>query len=114
MVAEVRQAPPDARARFGWLRKSVLPALVLVVMTLAAYAPVTNSGFVWDDDLYVTGNAHLKNAAGLFDMWFRLGSTTMYVPALSTSPASSSCGTSCDGSRSAAPGSRRRCSACTP
>ncbi len=84
MVAEVRQAPPDARARFGWLRKSVLPALVLVVMTLAAYAPVMNAGFVWDDDLYVTGNAHLKNAAGLFDMWFRLGSTTMYVPALFT------------------------------
>lgn len=65
-------------------RDLFLPALVLVVITLAAYAPVVNAGFIWDDDGYVTENVHLRSAAGLFDMWFRLGSTTMYVPAVFT------------------------------
>jgi tetratricopeptide (TPR) repeat protein len=66
------------------VRQVVLPALVLVVMTAAAFAPVVNAGYVWDDDGYLTGNPHLKDAAGLFDMWFRLGATTMYVPAVFT------------------------------
>jgi tetratricopeptide (TPR) repeat protein len=83
-VNQVRQAPADARARFDSVRQVVLPALVLVAITVAAFAPVVNAGYVWDDDLYVTGNPHLKNAAGLFDMWFRLGATTMYAPAVFT------------------------------
>jgi protein O-mannosyl-transferase len=83
-VVEVRQAPPDARRRLESVRPLVLPALVLVVMTVAAFAPVVNAGYVWDDGLYVTGNPHLKDAAGLVDMWFRFGSTTMYAPAVFT------------------------------
>ena len=83
-VNQVRPAPADARARFDSARQVVLPALVLVAITVAAFAPVVSAGYVWDDDLYVTGNPHLKNAAGLFDMWFRLGATTMYAPAVFT------------------------------
>jgi Flp pilus assembly protein TadD len=62
----------------------VLPALVLVALTVAAFAPVVNARYVWDDELYVTGNPHLEDAAGLLEMWFRLGSTTMYAPAVFT------------------------------
>ena len=81
---QVHPAPADARARLDSVRQVVLPALVLVVITAAAFAPVVNAGYVWDDELYVTGNPHLENGAGLVDMWFRLGSTTMYAPAVFT------------------------------
>jgi tetratricopeptide (TPR) repeat protein len=83
-VAEVPRAPAEARAWLGSARPLVLPALLLVALTVAAFAPVVNARYVWDDDLYVTGNPHLKDAAGLFDTWFRLGSTTMYAPAVFT------------------------------
>ncbi len=83
-VAQVPQASADARPRLDSVRQVVLPALVLVVITVAAFAPVVKAGYLWDDDLYITGNPHLKDAAGLVDMWFRFGSTTMYVPAVFT------------------------------
>jgi Flp pilus assembly protein TadD len=66
------------------VRRLALPALLLIALTVAAFAPVVKAGYVWDDDLYVTGNRHLRDAAGLFDMWFRLGSTTMYAPVVFT------------------------------
>lgn len=74
----------SARPTLAWPREAILPALVLVVLTVAAFAPVVGAGYVWDDDLYVTGNPHLGSAAGLFDMWFRLGATTMYAPVVFT------------------------------
>src|SRR5512133_2826891 len=77
-------APAPARPRRAWLRQVVLPALVLVALTVAAFAPVVRAGYVWDDDLYVTGNPHLRTAAGLSDIWFRLGTTTMYAPVVFT------------------------------
>jgi Flp pilus assembly protein TadD len=83
-LAGVRPRPAEARERLDSLRALALPALVLVALTVAAFAPVVKAGYVWDDDLYVTGNPHLQDAAGLFDMWFRLGSTTMYAPAVFT------------------------------
>ena len=83
-MTEVPPAPAEVRARLGSVRPLVLPALLLVALTVVAFAPVVNARYVWDDDLYVTGNPHLEDAAGLFDMWFRLGSTTMYVPAVFT------------------------------
>ena len=83
-MTEVPRAPADARAWLGSARPLVLPALLLVALTVAAFAPVVNTRYVWDDELYVTGNPHLRDAAGLLDMWFRLGSTTMYVPAVFT------------------------------
>ncbi len=80
----VRVVPPDTRAPARWLRRLALPALVLVVLTLVAFAPVVHAGYIWDDDGYVTGNPLLKNGAGLFDMWLRLGSTTIYSPVVFT------------------------------
>jgi len=45
-------------------QQKVVFALLLVVATLALYNPVTRNGFVnFDDDRYVTGNAHVR--AGL-------------------------------------------------
>ena len=83
-VGHVDETPVRARPRFVRLRQLVLPALVLVVITVAAFAPVVSAGYIWDDDLYVTGNPHLRNAAGLVDIWFKLGATTMYAPVVFT------------------------------
>src|SRR4029453_11509999 len=71
----------DRRGELLWVAG---PALLLVVLTLAAYAPVVNAGYIWDDDAYVTRNHLLETGSGLHDMWFRPGSTTIYAPAFFT------------------------------
>jgi hypothetical protein len=38
----------------------VLWALLLVLLTVAAYVSALHGGFVWDDDDYVTENTHLR------------------------------------------------------
>ncbi len=69
----------------GHSATALLPALILVFITAAAFAPVVHAtSFLWDDDVYVTGNRYLRTAAGLFDMWFRIGATSMYAPAAFT------------------------------
>jgi Flp pilus assembly protein TadD len=78
-------AIPDSRSdRRRGLARVAAPALVLIALTLAVYAPVVNAGYIWDDDAYVTGNRLLEDTAGLRDMWLRLGSTTIYAPAFFT------------------------------
>lgn len=85
MNARGDAARAGARAPRDRVREVLLPALGLVVITLAAFSPVVHStGFLWDDDGYVTQNPLLRDAGGLFDTWFRLGSTTMYVPVVFT------------------------------
>ena len=58
--------------------------LLLVGMTLAAYLPATQCGFIWDDDAYVQNNQTLRSADGLRRIWFRIGSTPQYYPLVYT------------------------------
>jgi tetratricopeptide (TPR) repeat protein len=76
--------PDSRRDRLRELRRVAAATLVLVALTVAVYAPVVHAGYIWDDDAYVTGNRLLGSAAGLRDMWLRLGSTTIYAPAFFT------------------------------
>ena len=39
------------------------------MLTLVAYVPVFNAGFIWDDDAYVTENKTLRDRAGLKRIW---------------------------------------------
>lgn len=80
----VAPAGPEPRGRNGRLWPRVLPALVLVVLTVAVYAPGMDSGWVWDDDIIVTGNVYLRDAAGLAHIWFELETIHMYSPAVLT------------------------------
>ncbi|MCP3983751.1 MAG: tetratricopeptide repeat protein [bacterium] len=57
-----------------------LLALLLVGMTLAAYAPALEAGFVWDDDDYVTANPLLAAPDGLWRIWFTMDAPSQYVP----------------------------------
>jgi len=58
---------------------------LLVALTLVAYRPALDAGFVWDDDDYVTENAALRSADGLRRIWLDYGATPQYYPMVHTS-----------------------------
>jgi len=60
-------------------------ALALLGLTLIAYRPVLDAGFVWDDDANVTANLPLRDLAGLRSLWLEPGATTQYYPLVYTS-----------------------------
>jgi tetratricopeptide (TPR) repeat protein len=59
-------------------------ALVLVVITFAAYQPVRHAGFIWDDDAYVTQNPLLTAPDGLQRIWFSAHHQSQYFPLVFT------------------------------
>jgi protein O-mannosyl-transferase len=65
----------NAEARRGWVK-----GLVLVAAVLAAYGPAWHAGYIWDDDVYLTGNKLLTLPDGLRRIWFSLQSPSQYFP----------------------------------
>ena len=62
-----------------WLPPRVLGWL-LVMMTVLAYLPAFQAGYIWDDDQYVTNNPLLTAPDGLWRIWFSLDSPSQYFP----------------------------------
>jgi tetratricopeptide (TPR) repeat protein len=62
-----------------------LSAAALLVMVCLAYVPLSQAGFIWDDDSYVTENPALRSGSGLRDIWFRPGAVPQYYPLTFTS-----------------------------
>jgi tetratricopeptide (TPR) repeat protein len=60
--------------------RELLWGLLLIVLTLIAYHPAWHAGFIWDDDVYVTGNPLLTASDGLWRIWFSLDSPSQYFP----------------------------------
>jgi tetratricopeptide (TPR) repeat protein len=75
---QVVAAPPPAKG-FPWPAGWIC-ALIFVV-TLLAYLPALNGGFIWDDAGHVT-RADLRSLAGLGRIWFEIGATQQYYPLL--------------------------------
>jgi len=72
--------PTDGRAsrhRFLW-------AGLIVLLTLAAFAPTLRGGFIWDDDVHVTNNPALRSPHGLARIWLEPGAVPQYYPLLHT------------------------------
>jgi len=70
-----------------WLRCAKSPFLLaglLILVTLLAYLPATHGGYIWDDDVYVTGNPLLTAPDGLRRIWFSLDSPSQYFPLVYT------------------------------
>jgi len=63
----------------------ILQLCLIVAMTMAAYFPALNAGFIWDDDRYVTNNPLLTAPDGLRRIWFSLDSPSQYFPLTYTS-----------------------------
>ena len=55
--------------RLSW-NQGWLPALLLIAGTFAAYLRIWRAGFIWDDDLLLTGNPLIQAADGLRGIWF--------------------------------------------
>ncbi len=58
-------------------------SLVLVLVTLAAYLPAFQGGFILDDDVLLTANDQIRSSTGLSDIWFSTKSVD-YWPATNT------------------------------
>ena len=62
-------------------RQQLLLKLLLVVsLTLLAYTPALRSGYIWDDDRYLTNNPLITAPDGLCRIWFSLDSPSQYFP----------------------------------
>lgn len=59
--------------------------VLIVVVTLAAYLPAIQGGFIWDDDDYVTENQTLRSMDGLINIWLSPKSIPQYYPLVHTS-----------------------------
>jgi hypothetical protein len=66
-------------------RRCALQAALIAALTLLAYAPTWQAGFVWDDDANVTENLPLRDLEGLQSLWLQPGATTQYYPLVYTS-----------------------------
>jgi tetratricopeptide (TPR) repeat protein len=62
----------------AWRNWAAGSVLLLVVAT--AYLPVTQDGFVWDDDKYVEANPALRTSDGLRRIWFDPQVSPQYYP----------------------------------
>lgn len=58
---------------------------LLAALVLLTYLPAYGSGFVWDDDYYVSSNPTLRNLAGLQSIWLDVFATPQYYPLVHTS-----------------------------
>ena len=54
--------------------------VLLAALTIFAYRPAWNGGFLWDDDVYITNNELLTAPDGLQRIWFSLDSPSQYFP----------------------------------
>ncbi len=89
-VTMPRPSPSNAPARHSIAtgatgrRHMILAAAALVLVVFAAYAPLWEAGFIWDDDHYVTENPCLRSLDGLREIWFQLGAVPQYYPLVHT------------------------------
>jgi len=58
--------------------------LLLAAITIFAYRPAWNGGFLWDDDDYIIKNDLLTASDGLQRIWFSLDSPSQYFPLVYT------------------------------
>ena len=75
---------PSAFSSQSERRTWLVSALLLVGLTVGAYIPALNGGFIWDDDDYVQDNLTLRSLAGLGQIWFQPGATRQYYPLVHT------------------------------
>jgi tetratricopeptide (TPR) repeat protein len=64
--------------------RAYLFAFVLAAVTILVYRPAWHGGFLWDDDVYITGNELLTAPDGLRRIWFSLDSPSQYFPLVYT------------------------------
>ncbi len=51
-------------------RRALIGTALIALVACVVYWPSLTGGFLWDDDVLLTGNALVKSADGLYRMWF--------------------------------------------
>lgn len=59
-------------------------ATTVVFLTLLAYSPAKEAGYIWDDDDYITQNQTLRSLGGLQRIWTERGAVPQYYPMVHT------------------------------
>lgn len=73
-----RVLPPRPRLR------APATGAALLLVTVAAYLPVGQAGYIWDDDHYVEHNELLRSTDGLYRIWFQPTASPQYYPLVFT------------------------------
>src|SRR5271170_784038 len=73
---------PKPEAKSLW--RSTLPALGLAALCLAAYWPLLQAGYIWDDNVWLTDNPLVQHWNGLWYIWFAPLTSTQYYPLVYT------------------------------
>ena len=75
---------PASDGRWGWLcdlcGRDWFKGFLLFAAVLLAYLPAWQGGFIWDDDTHISANETLRSGKGLWDIWFKPGTTCQYYP----------------------------------
>ena len=66
-------------------RKTRMPAVALLVLSLIAFSPALLNGYVWDDDVLLTNNVNVRTLAGLWQCWFNPTANLDFYPMTFTS-----------------------------
>ncbi len=74
---------PPADANFP--RSVLLGCLAIIALTLIAYVPAIRSGYIWDDDFYLTNNRVIRTPDGLLRTWVEPTANPQYYPLVFTS-----------------------------
>jgi tetratricopeptide (TPR) repeat protein len=64
--------------------RALLFGVLLTALTIFAYRPAWNGGFIWDDDVYIVNNELLTAPDGLRRIWLSLDSPSQYFPLVYT------------------------------
>jgi len=67
-----------------WWKRDWFFCLILAVVTMLAYQPAWNGGFLWDDDAHIA-TTQLRSLDGLRRIWFEPRTTQQYYPLLYSS-----------------------------
>jgi tetratricopeptide (TPR) repeat protein len=66
-------------------KKLAVGMIVLALLTVTAYLPALEGGYIWDDDAYVTENSSLRSTRGLWRTWTDIYANPQYYPLTFTS-----------------------------
>ena len=66
--------------RYGSISSASWKGAALAFAAIAVYLPALDGGFVWDDLQYVQENPLLRDAQGLFRIWFDPPASPQYYP----------------------------------